>query len=233
MSGNKHVFLVFAVFSAILVSGCINLEINQTIRQDGTSSVELAYNLSNIADMARAMNGTGPDIDEMRENMTYTCDEIREKARWSNVHCSVSDGPRITISGELDLSNSEALAITSDGSSTTYRYNVKDIYNTLSDVGEPQGQENVTDEQIQQAKRMAAMMNIRMDYTLKMPGKITSADIGEVNGDTVSMSLFDLAGRDAVYVESELSAGMDPALMAGIAVVIVIVVVAMVAMVLR
>jgi len=227
MGNIKYLLVASVIVSVILISGCINLELNQTIRADGTSSVELVYDLSNIADMAQSMNGTGPDVDAIRQNMSVTCNEIGDKTRWSNVQCSVSDDLKITIKGELDLRNSDALVITTTDSKTTYRYSVKDVYNTLSDVSEPQGQEEVNDEQIQQAKQMAAMMNIKMDYTLKMPGKITRADVGEVNDDTVTISLFDLAGRDAVYVESELSAGLDTTIIIGIVVVIIIIVAAL------
>jgi len=227
MVGLRQLLLASVIVSVILVSGCINMEIRQKIRADGISEMQLTYDLSAITQLPDQLGDatvTPPDIDELRQNVTQTCDEFSADAGWSNVQCSVTDDFKVLISGEYSLKDSPALEITPSLLSTTYRYNVKNVYNTLSDVSETQGQE-FSEDQLEQAKSMAGLMNMKMEYVIEMPGAITHADIGEVEGNTVTIDIFDLAGTGDVYVESQETNIALLGAVAGIVVIILIVIV--------
>lgn len=210
---HSHVLAVSLLFCAlILSSGCISLEIKQTMNRDGTSSLEIVYDLSKIKEMYEAMaseqEDSGMDFTSgFEENFTNMCEQLQQdvesgEGRLTNVKCRTTDDYKVIISGDVPQVPGDGFKVVQSFPYTTYIYDTKEIYKTMSGMGESQGQE-LSDESLRQAKAMYGMMNIEMKYIIVMPGTIVRADIGEIEGNRVVMDMLDFAEKKSVYVESQ------------------------------
>jgi hypothetical protein len=195
---NISLILIFVIF----ISGCIDVTINQKIRSDGTTEINIVYDLSAAAAMMKQY-GQEDFASGLRENLTKGCDNLTKSGLFRNVKCDYSESDnKISISAESVSSiGSSIFDKKSDLFFSKYRYDAKAVYNLFSmgtNSFDVQGN-TMNDSSLLNMKAL----NAKWVYNLEMPGTITNADVGNVSGGKVVINIFDLIGKEHAYVESE------------------------------
>jgi hypothetical protein len=100
----KQILFVFILIAVIFVSGCINMDINQKIKSDGNSEIEIVYDLSAIPEMMMSFDsglGQQENMSDFEENFTQICTKFYEETEWKNATCRTTDDYKIVMSGEI------------------------------------------------------------------------------------------------------------------------------------
>ena len=164
-------------------------------------------------------------MSELENNFTQACSRFYEKTTWKNANCKVTDDYKIIMSGELSLKDNTAFEISRSIPYITYKYDIKNIYSILSDVSESQEQE-ISDIELNKTEPTNGLMGMELKYILEMPGKITKADMGEIEDNRITIDMIDMVEKEHIYVESqELNLLWDLGIVLFILVVIIAVVV--------
>ncbi|MCX8190479.1 MAG: hypothetical protein N3F05_04630 [Candidatus Diapherotrites archaeon] len=198
----KKAILVFSIIFLIVVSGCIKLNVNQQIRSDGTSRIEMVYDMSGLYEMAKSQGG---DTSEMDANMANMCKNFNSDGKLKNAKCEVTSDYKVIASGEFVMAEhsvfSKAFKVNHSIPYTTYQFDAKAIFNGLPGSGS--ADTNFSEASLRQLKQSAGLMGIVMTYNVEMPGQITKAEVGEIKGNIVSINIFDLVDREHAYIESQ------------------------------
>lgn len=150
------------------------------------------------------------------------CENMQQQsAALTNTRCTFANGI-VTITGQLDRSESDVINITSD----TYRFDVKKALLNLSE--ESGDSEQSLPEPGSSESQQAKAIGMEYYYTVKMPGTVTTFSQGEgvtkVDAQTVQFDVLNLP--ENAFVESSSGTAFDPMLIAIIAVVVIIIVIA-------
>ena len=193
---------ILIVAMLIGMSGCINIEANQKINNDGTSEIELIYDFSALEEASSEYGAIDEDQGQDTEQM---CKDFLKNTTWKNAECRITDNDsKIMISGEISLLGDPHFEIVKSIPYITYRYDVTDINNIMEDASivEEQEEDDLEDSLVEM-KSMAAMLGIEMTYTLEMPGEIVSSEMGTIRNNKAVIDMLDLMEEeDPVYVES-------------------------------
>lgn len=223
----KNISLILILISVLFISGCISMDVKQKINRDGTSEIEIIYDLSAILGMAEQLGNSSGQQGNIsvgegsKENFTQACEGFNKEMKLKNAKCVTTEDYKIIINFDTSLENNPAFKVSRSIPYITYEYDVKNVYNILSDLpsvnqggtGESQ-QEKFSDEELIQAKSMKAM-GVKYSYTLEMPGKISKTDVGNVQENKVVIDMFDMIGKEHIYVQSkELNLLYDLAIVA-------------------
>lgn len=198
---------MLALSGLLLLSGCIKMTVNQTIDTDGSSHMEVVYDMTAMVDSVQSMDdGSNPDALSIitPEDAQASCDQFASETAWANPTCSI-EGYVFTMGGDVQLVSPEFT--TSKGlGGTNYSYDLKNLYTQLQAVGDSQGQE-FSDTALKEQKEYVELTGIELTYTLTMPGTITSTDVGTISedGSSVTIDLFDLADLESAQVVSEVA----------------------------
>lgn len=214
--------ILIGVATLFLLSGCIKMDVTQTINADKTSHIEVIYDASEFVSYMTSMedsfeentttdesateDSTTTDLNtEFLTGFEKACDEFLAQTTWTNPTCT-SQNYIFTMAGNLSLTDSAALTTSKSATGTVYRYDLKDLYTQLNAVGESQDQD-FSDAALQEQKEFANMSGITLTYMLTMPGTFDKADVGTISedGKTVTINLFDMAGLESAYVESTVT----------------------------
>jgi hypothetical protein len=228
MRFTKPSLTALALVAMAFLGGCIKMNVNQTISDSGKSSIEVIYDMQEFASYMEGMGEEGDETSLTDEDMQESCTEFYEQTTWENANCEVADWV-FTMSGDVTLSDTAW-----EDTGSTYRYDLKNLYELLNAVGESQDQE-FSDEALKEQKDMVELTGIELTYTLTMPGPITKADVGTIQEDdpnTVVVNLFDLADVETAYVESA-KGGMNTTMLIVVGAVILVVVAGVVVMATR
>jgi len=209
MAQPKQASLVLTLLAVLILSGCISLDVKQKIKSNGDSEMEVTYDLSAFYSVANDMTagfGNGsvkqPEAGKEDNNLTESCGKFLKGTDWKNPKCRVTENYKIIMGGESSLKGNPAFKVSRSIPYITYHYDVKNVYSELSDASKSQDQE-FSDAQLSKSKQVANAMGMKFTYTVEMPGKISKADIGEVKGNQVVIDLFELSGKEVVYIESQ------------------------------
>jgi len=205
----SHLSLLVGVITLLFLSGCIKMNIQQTINADKTSHIEMTYDASEFVSYMTSMGDsfsedattTDPNAD-LLASFDEACTTFLAETTWANPTC-ISQDYVFAMAGDISLADDPALTVGKGATGTVYRYDLKNLYTQLNAVGTSQGQD-FSDTSLQEQKEFADMSGITLTYTLTMPGTITKYAVGTLSEDgaTVSINLFDMAGLESVYVES-------------------------------
>lgn len=203
------------------------MDVNQKIERDGTSEIEIVYDFSafsNIGDMDFGNSFEGKDeeqdfLSDIKQNLTEFCTEFNDAQTFlQNAKCTTPDDLKISINGEMSLKDGQGFEVTRSIPYVTYRYDAKNILLIMSNISPDQAEE-FTDEKLLEAKSMSGLGGTEWTYTLEMPCKITSTDLGMIQDNKVTIDMFDMAKNDHVYITSQ---ELNPLLGYGIAAIVLI-----------
>ena len=87
---------------------------------------------------------------------------------------------------------------------TTYEYDLVKAMDSVSEKGGSQEEFEIPNaEEVSQAKAMMELMGLEITYSLEMPGKITESTVGIIEDGKLTVDIFEIAGKDSLYVKSE------------------------------
>jgi len=191
--------LLLGLFFVVFISGCIKIDVTQKINGDGSSSIQVVYDLSAIYNISSSFGNLTNSTGSFTNTSAQTCTSFYNTTRWQNPNCTVTQDFKIILSGTVSLSNDPYFNITNSVPYINYRYDAKDVLNILSNSSQNQSQ-NFTDAGLTGLK---ALPGSEFTYSLQMPGTITKADVGKIYGNTVAINVFDLIGKQHDYIESQ------------------------------
>ncbi|MFH1445021.1 MAG: hypothetical protein ABIF08_00900 [Nanoarchaeota archaeon] len=224
MKSLQKLFLLSCLVFLISISGCIKLELNQKVYSNGMSDIRTTI------DMSALYTGLGAAAQNLSsqavgEALSEQCDNFLANTTLLNPSCTpIPSEYKIIQSGKISLVNNPSFIVTKGFMSTVYRYDVKGTQNILLESSQAQGQE-ITPEQITQAKAMYGLMGLVLKYKLEMPGTITKTDLGEIVDNAVEFDILDMYDMDHIYVESEETtfSVMTLILLVGIVIIVVLI----------
>ncbi len=190
----KKINLLIIILLSVFISGCISLDINQEIKKDGTSSIELVYDLSSIIDSM-----AGSDFDdgftfEIPEEDDF-CLEMIENNPSIISDCTSERLGVYKLYAEYDVS--EHLTIKNGLFSKEYIFDAISVFNFL-ELLEDDG-ETITQASLSEMR----MLNPSLSYNIIMPAEIVKADVGRVSGSSVRINLFDLEREEQVLITAK------------------------------
>ena len=195
-------FLLLALFFIIFISGCIKIDVSQQINGDGSSSIQVIYDLSTIFNTTFSIFGNFTNSSSSG-NFTNTssqiCSTFYNNTSWQNPNCMVTQDYKIIFSGTISLVNDSSFNVSNSIPYSNFKFDARDLLNILAKSSKGQSQ-NFTDAGLSGLKILPGS---EFSYSLQMPGSITSAEIGKIYGNTVVINVFDLIGKQHDYIESQ------------------------------
>lgn len=201
-----HLFCTALMLTGLfLVSGCIKMNVTQSIQPSGTAHLRVVYDMTAMVESFQDIDESGQpeDLSIIKpEDAAQSCEDFKSEATWSNATCTV-EGYVFTMEGDVQL-ESPAFEVIASLGKTTYQYDLKNLYTLLESVGDSQGQD-FSEEGLQTYKDYVEYTGIELTYSLQMPGNITQTNVGEIqdDGSTVVIDLFDMAGMESATVVAE------------------------------
>lgn len=204
----KRVFLLMLL--SILISGCINISAQQEVYENGTSTVMVTYDLSQLGNMG-SMNFGLPNS---TSNITQSEPEAQDlcaniSANWQ---CEQTDDFVMEIQKTIELPE-DAFQTEESLLQTQYRYQLGHIHTILSDS--TTGGEGGNWQALRQ-------MGAEATYTLQLPGELVETDKGTIQGDQVEVSLFELVDDTDSYAVSRQQTFLGEYLVLGAGIITVI-----------
>ncbi|MBU0898920.1 MAG: hypothetical protein KKB03_01070 [Nanoarchaeota archaeon] len=187
-----------------MISGCISVEVEQKIYDDGWTDIKITTDMSALYS---SFGGTMMDMSNEELNKVFSdqCRNFLGNTTLLNSYCTPIPSEYKTVSGgRLYIGDHPSFIVTQGFMSKIYRYDLKVIQTVLSETSESQGQE-ITPEQMAQAKSMSELMGLSLKYVIEMPGEIKNTELGDIKNNRVEVNFFDLYESDHAYVESEES----------------------------
>jgi hypothetical protein len=207
MEKKKLILAIFVIF-AIFLSGCYSLTVEQSINEDGSMDIKIIYDLSAMMDMASSMGDIGDNsTEDSSQEFLSVCDNFSiSDSIMTDATCSATEGFIMTISGKVPAERNTAFK--KDGGN--YIYNAKDVYNYIPDLNMEDAEsdtalsdQTLTDDSIDELSDAKDMLNIGLTYVLTMPAEITESDLGTIEGNTVTMDMFEMTEMDEIIVTAK------------------------------
>ena len=191
-------------FGILFLSGCIDMNIEQELKEDRSSDVVIEYDFSAFISYFNDLE----DKDGFGNEDDFKADDILKKACANESNrigfdCSVTDENKVTLRGNWQVS-SEFFEVKKKLTEITYTYDALGIFELLDEL-DPNpdfGGFSSTDdhgsfvETLPQLKTLGA----KISYTVTLPATVESSEVGIVNGNKVTIDVFDLSGRDSAVI---------------------------------
>lgn len=201
---------ILSIFALVLLFGCIEVETYHKQNSDGSAEITQTMDLSGYVDTMISMNqmnnGEELDLDELAESFDEACVNMTDEM---DVECTAnSEDWTITISGHIDAEDAfYEFEVKEEFLSKKYLLTVDELpdfgYNDDGQLGSG----SITDPSNAEGISMLQSYGVEMTYVIEMPGEITSAEYGEIEGNTVTFDLLEMMEEEEeIFVTSEESA---------------------------
>ncbi|MDO8649318.1 MAG: hypothetical protein Q7R81_06070 [Candidatus Peregrinibacteria bacterium] len=200
--------LLFASCS-LLLCGCIKIDATQTIGKDGSVSMELVFDASQIQSLTDSLTESLEEAQEGRETSLtdspmdeFNCDEFTTKLEesFSNVTCEMVDEGVLRIRAKSTPLPRSAFTSRKSSGRETFTYRVSDVLRVMGTEDEP-----LSPKDLQEQKGI-----VTWKYTIVMPGKIKRSSIGKIKGSKVTFDLAELATKPNATIMSESPLDIPP-----------------------
>lgn len=187
----RYFWLVLLIFS-FTMTGCYSIHVDQRISHDGSGSVEITYDLSEMGQMADMMGNMPNDFDDVDDDfdddvgidLDELCEDFYEQGSLLvNSECVVLGEYIMVISGDIPVGSVEIL---DDGDK--YGIMLKDIYKFMGPISED-GFEEMDDEEI----LLSEEMDVTMTLTVFFDGDVVESEVGDFDGNQLNINFYDLA----------------------------------------
>ncbi|MBC8495512.1 hypothetical protein H8D36_05130 [archaeon] len=227
--------LLVILILAFVLTGCVTIDVNHKINSDGTSSIEVIYNMSgmyaSLAGMGEAMGGSEVPFEDSCQGVDFSNSIIIDGI------CETRDGYLMVLKGKLPASALVGFEETATG----YNYDIRSIYSVLNSLNSASASatsgesDDISDEFLSDANNK--MMLSAFTYTIEMPTKIVDATIGTMKGKKVTIDMYELPDVESAFIESE-SAGsgsfaLDNQMMIIIGIVIIVIIIVILLLVIK
>ena len=207
MTKKNFIVYLFLALVILFFSGCIDVEIEQELREDGSSDVVIKYDFSGIISSLIGLSEglQSEETNEFDGMMDELCEDGGdfEHVKEFGFDCSVTEDGVLVLRGEWQVT-SEFFEVKKGLSKITYTYNpsgVSELFdklNTPINSGEFYADDSSEDfvDTLPQLKRVGG----EITYTVTMPANIEFSDIGVVSENRVIIDVFDFRGRESVVI---------------------------------
>ncbi|GEM_PF-4829106 len=216
----KNRVLMFGVVLVLLmIFGCVNVDYNQEIKENGKATLTFSVDYSDFVNTAaeQSEKGISETKKEMQKKLEDNCQWVKDYVY--EVKCSVK-GVEITLVSEIESGEYYDFEKKSGVSSTIYYVKIKKIFDMAQylsvEYGGTQGKDldlskKPTAEEKAQYEGYSSYLNVT--YTIEVPGEISSVNAGtvegEIKGSTVSFNLFELMAEPSPIVIVSEKKNMD------------------------
>ncbi len=209
----------------VLLTGCIRIDVTQTVGKNGEAQVEMLYDLSKLAEMGEAaendareggelsigMYGPASSSSSSQSSVAMSCAQFREEQGakpmpgMTEVRCQDKAPNVILISGTQKLRRSDFIRRRS-GKKTVYLYKVQNanrlIQSQQDGVERRDVQSNDFGDQL--GKELASSI-LDGTFTVVMPGRIVSVPggAGIVAGNKVTFQISDFPLKNGGFIRSQ------------------------------
>lgn len=224
--------LVLLILTFVL-TGCVTIDINHKINSDGTSFIEVVYNMSgmyaSLAGMGEAMGGSGAPFEDSCQGVDFSNSIIIDGV------CETRDGYLMVLKGKLPASALVGFEETTTG----YNYDIRSIYSVLNSLNSASASttggesDEISDEFLSDANNK--MMLSAFTYTIEMPTKVVDTTIGTIKGKKVTIDMYELPDVESAFIESDNtgSFALDNQMMIIIGIVIIAIIIVVLLLVMK
>ena len=204
----KFISYLFFAFAVLFFSGCVDMEIEQKLRDDGSSDVIIRYDISAIVNYASEFGD-----DSQSEELNELCEDEEGLgyAKEFGFDCNVTGNGIITLSGTWQVT-SEFFEFEEGLFRIKYKYNALGVFELLEEISPSEvldlGGPSFDDSQRSFADSMSQFetLGTKMKYTIIFPADVESSEVGVVSENRVIIDVFDLEDREsAVIVASKVN----------------------------
>jgi hypothetical protein len=224
MKNARLLFPLASLLMTLLLAGCIQLEVSDSIASDGTLTRSVAVDWSAMAAIAQQFNATNAtstptDCESTVKNMT--------EDGFFDVTCDAS-ASKLTVSGKKSLKGDPSFETVGELFYTKYRYKpfadkMMSGFTTELTSGMAQAGTSMSPAQLKQ-------MGLVMNYSVIMPGSVTAAGKGKADGNKVAFDLLEVQVAKSDVVESQ---ELNVLNIAGIGITAIIVIIALLVILFR
>lgn len=205
----RYVQMFIVLVCLVVISGCFEFHVTQEIHPDGSGSIIIMYDFSDMAQMIRDMNDDPDDGSDELEQFDAACDEI-DISMLINPTCT-SENYVVTFGGSLGP-GTIPVTVRDD----EYELAIKDLYDVINAITEDwDGAEPLDDESLRESRAVAQMINMKMTLVVIMDGPVLSADVGTIQDNMVTINFLDLPRYDTPRIVAQTSPARSPTLMSG------------------
>jgi len=209
------------LLATILIGGCISIEFEQKVDENGDCRITERIDISSLVSMAAAKgNVSMPTEEEVCANYTK-----------EGYECSYDDGV-ITIAKDFKLSEADFYSFEREDSlfETTYTLTVTQMPKMgkeptmFNQTGQPKIDTSLTAPEAKGVASMMKTMNINITYTVKMPSPVVDAEGAvRISGNTATFDVLERMENQRNIVV--IAKGYNAALFVGIGVIAAVVIV--------
>lgn len=208
----KKILFVLAAFLMVFAMGCITIETYHKQNADGSAVITQTMDLSGYYEYMQSMEGMegteGVTVSSTdAEDFEAMCDDVP-----SGVTCT-TDISTWTVTMEKTVSASEAFyefETSGDLFSKKYKLTIDELPN-FGEVGDEETGEvpsgSLTSSENAEGAVGMQQMGMEWTYVVEMPGKITSAQGGDIDDDNPNVATFDvldmMSDQEPIVVEAE------------------------------
>jgi hypothetical protein len=210
----KKMILIFAVM-LLMLFGCVKINMTQKVETDGSSTMTMVMDMTKLIELSPDSAKTNP------------CDNQNETILQGGT-CTYSNGV-MTVTTKGDPTKYK-FTTESGIIETKYRFEMpfSELSKTASS-GDSSGMDTNslnTPEAKQQLAQMKSM-GVEMNYTVEMPGTITSAEGGKISGNKATFDLLEMFASEttpnSIVIESTtMNTTMLAAGLVGLVIVILV-----------
>jgi len=216
----KRILLLF-LLAIIFIAGCISIEVEQKVDENGDSRITERIDISSLVSMA-----------SMRENVSMpTEEEVCANYTKERYECSYDDGV-LTLAKDFKLSEADFYSFEREDGlfETTYTLTVTQMpkmgkESTMFDqTSQPKIDTKLTAPEAKGIASMIKTMNMNITYTVEMPASIVEA-VGavRVSGNTATFDVLERMENQRNIVV--IAKGYNTALFIGVGVMAAVVIV--------
>lgn len=181
----KKGFLI--VLLTILLSSCINLNVEQKIEKSWYSKIEVLFDLTILNKMNEELENFWNQANKNVKNTSDKsfCDEINVKDNLNDYECKILDKNNVKISFNYKISNKYLYKYNND----THIFDILEFDNSMNDTG-------WSDIWFKQAKELWA----KYEYNIEFPTNIIHNDIWEKNWNKIKINYLDIVDNKKTLI---------------------------------
>ncbi|MFT4309637.1 MAG: hypothetical protein ACMXYL_04065 [Candidatus Woesearchaeota archaeon] len=176
--------LVLLVLS-VLFAGCVSLEVQEIISDEGHKQVTIRYDMRQLYYMMQGMS------DE--NSTTDLCEDLDEGVPgMKDVSCTHENGLAI-VTGTMDMDD-DVFQAHKNMFFSTYNYNPSGGLSYLDEMADQDLEEPL------QGNQYMNLMGASFTYKVQMPGQVISTTHGTIEKDTVTIDLLSVGASEQIKI---------------------------------
>ncbi len=178
----KHSKLLLLLSIGILLSGCMSIEYNMDVQEDGSVQIKVIQDITESNEIQ----------EEFGQDLFNPCEDFLTTDDIPNGKCVV-EGENIGV-----ITFTEDLSDQFEAKDGFYRLRLPHFAENFAEQGE-----EITDENIKSQETNANAMGIKMSISVGLPGEIISTDVGTIESNRVKIDPFAVLPSGEYFIVSK------------------------------